>query len=187
MGGGAEGRKTPYLPTLGGACQHRGNPYLPTPATLTYHKRKVCRRFGDRLTFSLPGSGVRLALGRLGGRFGDRLMVSGWVGGWVGGCSCRRGQTSRPLSSCGGGWWSDFSRRASAERATPLLDTPRPAASQPQLHVPLRAAGAPKTPAPLAATRALRRAAAAARAQPLALRATPQLRAALDKFAKTFA
>ena len=49
------------------------NPYLPTPATLTYHKRKVCRRFGDPLTFSLPGSGVRLALGRLGGRFGDRL------------------------------------------------------------------------------------------------------------------
>ena len=29
--------------------------YLPTPATLTYHKRKVCRRFGDRLTFSVPG------------------------------------------------------------------------------------------------------------------------------------
>ena len=104
-----------------------------------------------------------------------RPEVSGWVGGWVGACSCRRGQTSRPLSSCGDGWWSDFSRRASAERATPLLDTPRPAASQPQLHVPLRAAGAPKTPAPLAATRALRRAAAAARAQPLALRATPQL------------
>jgi len=47
--------KTPYLPTIGGACQHRDNPYLPTPATLTYHKRKVCRRFGDRHTFSLPG------------------------------------------------------------------------------------------------------------------------------------
>ncbi len=74
----------PYLPTLGGACQHRGNPYLPTPATLTYHKRKVCRRFGDRLTFSLPGSGVRLALGRLGGRFGDRL------GAWLSVRACVR-------------------------------------------------------------------------------------------------
>ncbi len=31
------------------------------------------RGFGDRLTFSLSGSGGRLALGRLGGRFGDRL------------------------------------------------------------------------------------------------------------------
>ena len=84
LGGGAEGRKTPYLPTLGGACQHRGNPYLPTPATLTYHKRKVSRRFGDPLTFSLPGSGVRLALGRLGGRFGDRL------GAWLSVRACVR-------------------------------------------------------------------------------------------------
>ena len=49
------GGRPPTSPTLGEACQHRDNPYLPTPATLTYHKGKVCRRFGDRLTFSLPG------------------------------------------------------------------------------------------------------------------------------------
>ena len=72
-------------------------------------------------------------------------------------------------------WGRKSSRRASADRATPLIDTQRPAASQPQLHDALRAARAPNTPAPHAATRALRRAAVAARAQPLALRATPQL------------
>jgi hypothetical protein len=43
---------------------------------------------GFRLTFSLPGSGGRLALGRLGGRFGDRL------GAWL---SVRKAESRKTL------------------------------------------------------------------------------------------
>jgi hypothetical protein len=50
---GAEDR--PYLLSVELASIGVTPTYLPTPATLTYHKRKVCRRFGDRLTFSVSG------------------------------------------------------------------------------------------------------------------------------------
>jgi len=85
--------KTPYLPTIGGACQHRDNLYLPTPATLTYHKRKVCRRFGDRLTFSLPGlAAVSLS--------GDSGAVS--VIGSAPGSACARVLIETAIKICTG-------------------------------------------------------------------------------------
>ena len=85
--------KTPYLPTIGGACQHRDNPYLPTPATLIYHKRKVCRRFGDRLTFSLPGlAAVSLS--------GDSGAVS--VIGSAPGSACARVLIETAIKICTG-------------------------------------------------------------------------------------
>ena len=94
MGVPRGGRPPTYLLSVELASIGVTPTYLPPPPlTLTYHKRKVCRRFGDRLTFSLPG----LAAVSLSGDSGAVLVI-----GSAPGSACARVLIETAIKICTG-------------------------------------------------------------------------------------